>query len=206
MMEMISSESFMDLVPNECIRTNAIDRISKALTKSIVVVFLKGTMKRPFDGYQREVIEILDASKVRYTVYDVMRDNDLREILKERYRCPSYPQIFIDTKFVGGLNFLKKALLEGGLASVIPSTEVKLDRDQKIAKLIEKGRIMIFLQGSLRYPSDFDSEEIVLIFREPQYQHLKSEINGFDLKKDLEIRPALLAYSRYYMTPQLYVD
>ena len=109
---------------------------------------------------------------MRYTVIDVIHDPDLREILKEISRCPSYPQLFIETKFVGGLNFLKKARDEGGLASVIPSTEVKLDNHKKISKLIQKARIMIFLEGTLEYPADHDSEEVALILKQPQYEHL----------------------------------
>ena len=164
---MMDSDSFMKMVPQECIRTNAIQRIENVLNKSIVVIFIKGSRKRPFDGYQREAIEILDESKVRYTYYDVMRDNDLREILKEYYRCTSYPQVFIDKKFVGGLNFLKKAKREGGLASVIPSTEVRLDKSEKIFQLIQQGRIMLFLDGSLKHPADFESEEITSILLSP---------------------------------------
>ena len=109
---------------------------------------------------------------MRYTVLDVIPDPDLREILKGISRCPSYPQLFIESKFVGGLNFLKKAQEDGGLASVIPSTEVKLDNHEKIAKLIQKARIMIFLEGTLEYPTDFDSEEVALILCQPQYEHL----------------------------------
>lgn len=69
---------------------------------------------------------------MRYTYYDVMNDQDLREILKEISRCSSYPQLFVDQKFVGGLTFLKEAYENGGLASVIPSTEVMLPMRNKI--------------------------------------------------------------------------
>ena len=50
---LIEDDVFMNMVPSECIRTNAIERIGKALSKSIVVMFIKGTRRRPFDGYQR---------------------------------------------------------------------------------------------------------------------------------------------------------
>ena len=53
MSRLIEDEVFMKLVPNDCIRTNAIERIKNALSKSIVVIFLKGTRRQPFDGYQR---------------------------------------------------------------------------------------------------------------------------------------------------------
>lgn len=169
MMQMIDTEDFMKIIPNECIRTNAIERINKALSKSVVVMFIKGSKKKPFDGYQREALRILNEADVRFTVYDVMRDPDLREILKEISRCSSYPQIFIDKQFIGGLNFLKNAEENNTLTTVIPSTEVKLCLRDQIINLIKKGRIMIFLNGTLDYPTDFDSEEIALIFREKKY-------------------------------------
>ena len=61
-----------------------------------------------------------------------MSDPDLREILKEVSRFTSYPQLFVEGKFVGGLNFLKDAKERGGLTSIIPSTEVMLPMRDKI--------------------------------------------------------------------------
>ena len=46
----------MAMIPSECIRTNAIERINTALAKSVVAIFIKGTKRKPFDGYQREAI------------------------------------------------------------------------------------------------------------------------------------------------------
>ena len=109
MLQLIEHDDFMAMIPSECIRTNAIERINTALNRSVVAIFIKGTKRKPFDGYQKEAIQILDQSKVRYTVYNVMNDPDLREILKEISRFPSYPQLFIEKKFVGGLNFLRQA-------------------------------------------------------------------------------------------------
>lgn len=109
MLQLIEQDDFMAMIPTECIRTNAIERINTALSKSVVTIFIKGTKKKPFDGYQKEAIEILDSSRVRYSVYNVMHDPDLREILKEIARFSSYPMLFIEKKFVGGLNFLKTA-------------------------------------------------------------------------------------------------
>ena len=100
-----------------------------------------------------------------------MHDPDLREILKEISRFSSYPQLFIDKKFVGGLNFLVDAHLSGGLASVIPSTEVMLPMREKIQKLIEKGRIMLFIEGALDFPTSMDSEAMVNIVKNPDYTY-----------------------------------
>ncbi len=41
--DMIESEEFLSLIPQEAIKTNALERIKLALAKSLIVVFLKGT-------------------------------------------------------------------------------------------------------------------------------------------------------------------
>lgn len=51
MLQLIEQDDFMAMIPSECIRTNAIERINTALSKSVVVVFIKGTKRKPFDGY-----------------------------------------------------------------------------------------------------------------------------------------------------------
>ena len=194
MLQLIENDDFMAMIPQECIRTNAIERINKAWSLSVVVIFIKGTKKRPFDGYQREAIKILDESRVRYSAYNVMNDPDLREILKEISRKQSYPQLFVNRKFVGGLSFLKDAHEKGGLASKIPSTEVMLPMREKIQKLINTGRIMLFIEGTIDFPTDVRSEQLVNIVRDPMYEYSKDDLHSFDLCQDSEIQPALLEY------------
>jgi monothiol glutaredoxin len=126
MMQLIQMEEFMSMVPSECIKTNALERISNALKLSVVVLFMKGDPKNPVDDYNKEAVQILEQSKVRYRHFDVVSDPDVREILKEYSRFSSYPQLFVDEKFMGGLNFLRHAMEHGGLAAAIPSTEVML--------------------------------------------------------------------------------
>ncbi len=53
---------------------------------------------------------------MRYSYFNVVPDSDLREILKEYARFASYPMLFVDSKFVGGLDFLKAIQKKGGLA------------------------------------------------------------------------------------------
>jgi glutaredoxin-related protein len=44
------------------------------MAKSTVVIFMKGSPSKPFDGYQSEGIKILDEAKIRYAYFDVMKD------------------------------------------------------------------------------------------------------------------------------------
>ena len=41
---------------------------------------------------------------------------------------------------------------------------------------------MLFMEGSLRFPVDFDSEEIVDIIKDPQYKYKPEDLHSFDLR------------------------
>ena len=66
---------------------------------------------------------------------------------------------------------MKEAYENGGLASVIPSTEVMLPMRNKIIQLINKGRLMLFLEGSVEFPTDRNSEKIVQIITDERYKY-----------------------------------
>ena len=88
-----------------------------------------------------------------------MRDPDVREILKEFSKWPSYPMLYVNGKFVGGLNFLKDAMKGGGLALVIPSTEIKISNNEKIAVICRKSFFVAFVQGNIDFPQCVDSKK-----------------------------------------------
>jgi len=180
---------------------NAIERIQTSLKKTVIVVFMKGTPKHPFDGYQEEAIRILIKQKVRFMHFDVLGDPDVREILKEYSRFSAFPQVFCHGKFLGGLNFLRETEQKGGLASYVPSTEVLLPMQQKIALMITKGELMIFLNGTLEVPQCEASQILVDLLMSPPYSKLKEKIATFDLGTDSGIKQALIEYSHLNQIP-----
>jgi glutaredoxin-related protein len=145
---------------------------------------------------------------VRFTHFNVMEDPDVREILKEYSRFTAYPQVYINEKFVGGLNFLKEGAAQGGLTHCVPSTEVMLPMKDKILQLVKKSRIMCFMQGSIDFPRSIDSKSMVELISEPLYKSLYSsdEMSYFDMDSDKEIAPALIEYAHFSTIPMLFVE
>lgn len=61
------------------------------------------------------------------------------------------------------------------------------------------------MDGTIDFPTTGVSKAFIDIIRHPKYQYPLKDLHHFDLKADTEIRPALLKYSKYRTTPQLYV-
>ena len=62
---------------------------------------------------------------------------------------------------------------------------------------------MLFIDGTVDFPTTNISKDLIDIVRNPMYNYPKEDLHHFDLKQDSEIRPALLEYSKYRITPQL---
>ena len=149
---MIEKDEFMAIVPSECIRANALEKFQNALKKSVVVLFLKGTLDEPADGYQARVVKALREIQCKFTWVDVTTDGDLRELLKEQSRYNSFPQLYINSKFMGGGNYVVDGAKYGRIFDDIPTNEIALPIKEKIYKLVAKGTYMVFLNGTPHYP------------------------------------------------------
>ena len=60
---------------------------------------------------------------------------------------------------------------------------------------------MLFIEGNIDFPTEVNSEKMVEIIKHPSYNYEKADLHSFDLNQDREIRPALLDYCRYRVTP-----
>ena len=65
---------------------------------------------------------------------------------------------------------------------------------------------MAFIYGTIDFPTSTGSRELIDILKNPMYSYPINDLQYFDLNQDSEIKPALLNYSKYRVTPQLYID
>ncbi|CAG5132525.1 unnamed protein product [Candidula unifasciata] len=68
---------------------------------------MKGTPDAPKCGFSNAVCQILKFHGVdKFTAYDVLSDDELREGVKKYTNWPTIPQIFFNGEFVGGCDIL----------------------------------------------------------------------------------------------------
>ncbi|MCJ1299249.1 monothiol glutaredoxin grx5, partial [Hypocenomyce scalaris] len=79
--------------------------IDKAVGSAPVVLFMKGTPETPQCGFSRASIQILGLQGVdpkKFTAFNVLEDEELRQGIKEYSEWPTIPQLYVDKEFVGG--------------------------------------------------------------------------------------------------------
>ncbi|KRH93436.1 Glutaredoxin-related protein [Pseudoloma neurophilia] len=86
--------------------------IDNFVTKKKIVIFIKGTPDKPECKFTKELIENFDELKLKngkdYTYFNIKMNDKWRQMLKVKNNWPTFPQIYIDQLFVGGLDVFKK--------------------------------------------------------------------------------------------------
>lgn len=77
-------------------------RIESSIAQNKVVLFMKGSKNFPQCGFSAQVVAILRNKGVSFADVNILADPELRQGLKEFSNWPTFPQLYVDGKLVGG--------------------------------------------------------------------------------------------------------
>ncbi|CUS22553.1 LAQU0S06e00672g1_1 [Lachancea quebecensis] len=88
------------------------ERLKKLTQAAPVMLFMKGTPSEPKCGFSRQMVGILREYQVRFGFFDILKDDSIRQGLKNFSDWPTFPQLYINGEFQGGLDIIKESLEE----------------------------------------------------------------------------------------------
>ena len=94
-------------------------RIVDTISKGRVMLFMKGNPAIPQCGFSAAVVGILKEVGVPFGTVDILADSAMREALKEYSSWPTYPQLYVDGKLVGGCDIVRAMHGRGELAPLL---------------------------------------------------------------------------------------
>lgn len=94
-------------------------RIEKAIRSNRVVLFMKGSPSMPQCGFSAAVVSVLKEVGTPFGSVNILADQELRDGLKEYSSWPTYPQLYVDGKLVGGCDIVREMHHRGELAAVL---------------------------------------------------------------------------------------
>ena len=94
-------------------------RIADTIAKDRVMLFMKGNPQMPQCGFSAAVVGMLKELGAKFGSYNILSDPELREGLKEYSSWPTYPQLYVDGKLVGGADIVRDLHGKGELAKLV---------------------------------------------------------------------------------------
>ena len=182
--------------PKEDLKT----RLKKLTTMAPVMLFMKGSPSEPKCGFSRTIVGLLDEQGTEYKSFDILTDEEVRQGLKEYANWPTFPQLWIDGELVGGLDIVKELIESGEFQSMLPAQNPAQSLNDRLAALINKAPLMIFIKGSPDQPKCGFSRQLISLLDD-----LDARYDFFDILTDEEVRQGLKDYSDWPTYPQVYV-
>lgn len=100
------------------------EKIEGEITKSDVVLFMKGNPIFPQCGFSATTAGVLNHLGLDYHSIDVLQDPDIREGIKAYANWPTIPQVYVKGEFIGGCDIVKDMFETGELAEMLHSRGV----------------------------------------------------------------------------------
>ncbi len=96
-----------------------IEKIEQEIKSHKVVLFVKGTPQAPQCGFSAATMELFQKMNVPFHSVDVIANSDIRRTLPEVSKWPTFPQVFIDGKLIGGCDIIREMHDSGELQKLL---------------------------------------------------------------------------------------
>jgi monothiol glutaredoxin len=100
-------------------------RIEDLINAHKVMLFMKGTKQFPACGFSNAVVQILKKEGVPFETFNILADPEVRQGLKEFSSWPTFPQLYLDGKFIGGCDIVTELHQSGELGKELTAAGAK---------------------------------------------------------------------------------
>ena len=90
-------------------------RCRAIVARAPAVLLMKGTPDAPRCGFSARMVDLLRKCDVVFDSFDILSDEDVRQTVKRIFEWPTFPQLYVAGKLVGGLDVLTDMAEEGDL-------------------------------------------------------------------------------------------
>ena len=87
------------------------------MNQAELMIFMKGDRFTPKCGFSRQLIDIVNETKLPFETFDILTDEEVRQGLKTFSNWPTYPQVYAKGNLIGGLDIIKELKEAGELIS-----------------------------------------------------------------------------------------
>jgi monothiol glutaredoxin len=94
-------------------------KIQSQIDENKILIYMKGTKMMPQCGFSAAVVRLFESYGVPFETVNVLADPLLRESLKRFSSWPTFPQVYIKGKLIGGCDICLEMHQRGELEPLV---------------------------------------------------------------------------------------
>ena len=95
------------------------EKIWQQIGSDRIVLYMKGTPDAPMCGFSAQTVKVLNAVGARFSSFDVLADDEIRQGVKQYSNWPTFPQLYIDGELIGGCDIVTELYRKGELQQMV---------------------------------------------------------------------------------------
>ena len=100
------------------------DKIKQQIATNKIILYMKGRPDMPQCGFSFKAVQALQACGCEFAYVDVLQNPDIRATLPEYANWPTFPQLYIQGKLIGGCDIILQLHEQGELQKLVNITMV----------------------------------------------------------------------------------
>ena len=99
-----------------------LDRIKSDIASNKILIYIKGTPEQPLCGFSAATVQLFKSLGYPFVTRDVIANPELRENVPELSNWPTFPQVFVKGKLIGGCDIVHEMHERGELEPLLKQT------------------------------------------------------------------------------------
>lgn len=108
---------------------SAQERIKDQIENNPVIIYMKGTPQLPQCGFSSRAAQALQQCGQEFAYVNILMDPEIFQQLPEYSNWPTFPQIYIDGKLVGGCDIVLDMFESGDLQKAVTAATNEVSKD-----------------------------------------------------------------------------
>ncbi|VFP83610.1 Grx4 family monothiol glutaredoxin [Buchnera aphidicola] len=104
-------------------------KIDQQLSDNNIILYMKGSPEHPSCGFSARAVQILSSYTSNFIYIDVLQHNDIRLSLPKYANWPTFPQLWINKKLIGGCDIILELSKSGELLRLIQSCKKNINKN-----------------------------------------------------------------------------
>lgn len=111
--------SYANEITLETQNQDVVQQIKAIIGSDKIVLFMKGNAHFPECGFSANTIQILDSFASKYSTFNILSSPEVRQGIKEYSNWPTFPQLYVNNKLIGGNDIITEMFQAGDLTKII---------------------------------------------------------------------------------------
>lgn len=98
---------------------DTLEKIKQQIAGNKILLYMKGTPTLPQCGFSAKAVQVLSACGATFAHVDILANPDIRQTLPQYANWPTFPQLYVNGKLIGGCDIMTELYQSGELHKLI---------------------------------------------------------------------------------------